>query len=100
LDRWAWSPGPRSDNDCPANQRARSAAQAYRVAASGQEDPPPVPGLETGQRKGSPPRQRVVPVEAQPAPGGEPADDLGVPTYLLNYAEPRPVDALAAPLLV
>jgi signal transduction histidine kinase len=102
FDRWAWSPGPELENDCPANQRARSLSQVYRVAATGQEDPPPAAGPGSDDIGRPPRRKRVAPIGpdgAHSVNGGAPGEDT-VPAYLLNYAEPRPVDALTAPLLV
>jgi hypothetical protein len=98
FDHWAWAPGPQLDNVSEGNLREHSRSQAYRVAATAREDPPPVDAVEVGPGpvagSGAGRRKQVVGV-AQAPTGSD-----TVQAYYDSYPEPRPVDSIAVPLMV
>ncbi len=95
FDLWAWAPGPELGNRCQANRRGDSVSQAYRVAETGIEDPPPLDGMDSGDSEAPTQRKKVVPATDEASVGAD-----AVPAYFDCYPEPRPVDSMAAPLLV
>lgn len=91
FDEWAWKKGePESNNTSPATLRDKSPAQAYRVAATGREDPQPISD-NTVERK------RVVPCGVSIELG----EREQVTAYFSGFPEKtRPKDAMASPLLI
>lgn len=93
FDDWAWKEEnlDPSATPCAANLRDKSPSQAYRVAATGREDPQPKNSKEPSVRK------RMVPWKKD----GNPQNDEEAVAYFDGFTgDTKPRDAMAHPLLI